>query len=63
MDLVKRIQIRRDMENTWVMFDHVKHLKDWTTLAYYVYDSKYYKVLMIACSNMQSTDGRAQTLL
>ena len=26
------------MENSWIMFDHVKRLKDWTTLACHVYD-------------------------
>ena len=45
------------------MFDYVKCLKDWTTLACHVYDSKYCKVLTIACCDMQSEDGRAQTIL
>jgi hypothetical protein len=50
------------MENSWIMFDHVKCLKDWTTLACHVYNSKYCKVLTIACCDMQSEDGVAQTL-
>jgi hypothetical protein len=50
------------MKNLWIMFDHVKCLKDWTTLACYVYDSKYCTVLTIACCDMQSEDGIAQTL-
>ena len=33
------------MENFWIMFNHVKHLKNWTTMAYHVYDSQYYKFL------------------
>ena len=51
------------MEISWIIFDHVKHLKNWTTLACHVYDNKYYKVLTIAYCDMQSEDGRAQTLL
>src|ERR1700737_2135863 len=43
------------------MFDHVKCLKGWTTLVCHVYDSKYCKVLTIACCDMQSEDGVAQT--
>ena len=49
VDLVKRMRMIRDMENSWIMFDHVKRLKDKTTLTCHVYDSKYCKVLRIAC--------------
>ena len=52
VDLVKRMQVGGDMENSWIMFDHVKRLKDWTTLACHVYDSKYCKMLTIACCDM-----------
>ena len=44
------------------MFDHVKCLKDRFTFAYYVYDSKYCKILIIVCCDMQSEDGTIQTL-
>ena len=44
------------------MFDHVKRLKDMTTLACHMCDSKYCKVLTIACCDMQSKDGIVQTL-
>ena len=50
------------MENSWIMFDHVKHLKDWTTMACHVYDSRYCKVLTIVCCDMQSEDGAAQII-
>jgi hypothetical protein len=30
-----------------MMFDHVKHVKGWMTLAYHVYDFFYCKVTMI----------------
>ena len=62
VELVKRMQVGGDMENSWIMFDHVKRLKDWTTMACHVYDSRYCKVLTIACCDMQSEDGAAQTL-
>jgi hypothetical protein len=45
------------------MYDHVKRMKDWTTLACHVYDSKYCKVMTITCCDMQSEDGAAQPLL
>jgi hypothetical protein len=62
VDLVKRMQCGGDMENSWIMFDHVKRLQDWTTMACHVYDSKHCKVLTIACCDMQSEDARAQTI-
>ena len=40
------------MEYLCILFDHVKRLKDWTTLACHIYDSKYYKVLTIACCHV-----------
>ena len=48
VDHVKHMEVEGDMENSWVMFDHVKRLKDWTTLACHVYASKYRKVFTIA---------------
>ena len=56
VDLVKRIQVGGDMENSWIMFDHVKHMKDRTALAYQIYN-KYCKMLTIVCRDMQSVDG------
>ena len=44
------------------MFDHVKCLKVWTTFVCHVYDSKYCKVLTIACCNMQSEDDTDHTI-
>lgn len=59
MDLVKRMQVGKDMEIS--MFDHVKRLKDQSSLACHVYDSQYYKVLTIACYDTQVKDDMAQT--
>ncbi len=43
-DLVKQMQPRGDLQTTWIMFDHVKRIKGWTTFTYHVCDSFYYKV-------------------
>ena len=45
------------MENSSIMFNYIKHVKDWTTMACHVYDSRYCKILTIACCDMQSEDG------
>jgi hypothetical protein len=39
--LVNRMQPRGDLEHAWIMFDHVKRVKNWTTMACHVYDSAY----------------------
>ena len=62
VNLVKRMYVGGGMENSWITFEHVKRLKDWTTFACHVYNNKYCKVLTIACCDMQSEDGIAQTL-
>ena len=63
MELVKRMQVGRggDMENSWIMFDHVKRVRIWTTMVCHVYDSRYYKVLTIACCDIQLEAGTTQT--
>ena len=41
VNIVKRMQVGGDMENSWIMFDHVKRLKGWTTLAYHTSTIRY----------------------
>ena len=60
--LVKKMKVGGDMDNSWIMFDHIKRLKNWTTIACHVYDSRYCKVLTIVCCDMQSEDGLVQIL-
>ena len=60
VDLVKRMQTGGDLENCWIMFDHVKRVKHWTTMGCHVYDSTYCRVMTIACCDMQSEDTDAQ---
>jgi hypothetical protein len=50
------------MQNSWIMFDHVKRLKEWTTMACHVYNNRYCEVLTIVCCGIQSIDGATQTL-
>ena len=60
IDLVKRMQPDKDLENAWMMFDHVKRVRQWTTMACHVYDSTYCRVMIIASCDMQSEDYDAQ---
>jgi hypothetical protein len=59
VDLVKRMQPDEDLENAWMMFDHVKRIRQWITMAWYVYDSTYCGVMTIASCDMQSEDSEA----
>jgi hypothetical protein len=61
--LVRRMQPGGDLENAWIMFDHVKRIKQWTTMACHVYDSAYCRVMTIAVCDMQSEDAAAQMVL
>lgn len=45
------------------MFDHVKHIKHWTTMVCHVYDSVYCWIMTIAVCDMQSKDAIAQSVL
>lgn len=63
VDLVKRMQPAGDLQDAWIMFDHVKRTKGWTTMGCHVYDSQYCRVMTIAVCDMQSEDERAQSML
>jgi uncharacterized membrane protein len=52
MSIVTRMQLARDLHNTWIMFDHVKCIASWTTMACHVYDLAYCKVMTIAIFDM-----------
>ena len=62
VDLVKRMQAGGNLQCSWLMFDHVKRVKEWTTMACHVYNSLYCKVMTIAVCDMQSEDYTAQVL-
>jgi hypothetical protein len=63
MDLVKRMQLGRDLENAWLIFDHVERVQEWTTMACHVYDATYCKVMTIAVCDMQSEDTKVQCIM
>jgi hypothetical protein len=63
VDLVKRMQRGGDLQDAWIMFDHVKRVKKWITTACHIYDSAYYCVITVAVCNMQSEDAAAQSIL
>jgi hypothetical protein len=52
VDLVKQMQSGGDLQDAWIMFDHVKHVKKWTTMACHVYDFAYCLVMTIAICDM-----------
>ena len=60
VDLVKHMQPRGDLENAWLMFDHVMQVQEWTTMAYYVYDIAYCKIMTIAICDIQLKDTKVQ---
>jgi hypothetical protein len=53
VDLLKRMQPGGNLENVWLMFDHVKRVQEWTTMACHIYDATYCKVMTIAICDMQ----------
>ena len=62
VDLVKRMQPERDLQDCWIMFDHVKRMENWTTMASHVYNNKYCKVMTIAICDLQFEEAEAQEL-
>jgi hypothetical protein len=40
------------------MFDHIKRVKKWTSMAYHVYDSTYCHIMKIVVCNMQIEDAK-----
>jgi hypothetical protein len=52
LSLGHRMQPGGDLENEWVMFDHIKRIKEWTTFGVHVYDPNYRSVMTIAVCDM-----------
>jgi hypothetical protein len=52
-----------DLEDAWIMFDHVNRVKHWTIMACHVYDSTYYRVMSIVECDIQPKDATAQSVL
>ena len=63
VDLVTRMQPGGDLQDSSLMFDHVKRVSNWTTMACHVYDSQYCRVMTVAVCDMQSEDCEAQCVM
>ena len=63
MDLVKRMQRGGDLRNSWIMFDHVNRVKQWTTMACHVYEPSFCKVMTIAICDMKIEDVDSQVIM
>jgi hypothetical protein len=51
-DLVWQMQPGDNLQNVWMMFNHVKHVKGWTTMANHIYNPIYCKVMTIMVCDM-----------
>jgi hypothetical protein len=49
---VTQMQHVGDLQNIWIMFDHMNCVVGWTTMACHVYDRVYYKMLTIVVCDM-----------
>ncbi len=63
MSLVTQMQLVGDLQNVWIMFDHVKHVASWTTMFCHVYDSTYCKMMTIVICDMHSKDKEVQQVM
>jgi hypothetical protein len=59
--LIGRMQPGGNLENSWIMFDHVKCITNWTMMACHVYDLTYCKVMTIIICDMQIVQRHQST--
>ncbi len=57
------MQLGDDLQNAWMMFDHVKRVQGWMTMACHVYDLVYCKVMTIVVRDVQFKDMEARCIL
>ncbi len=62
-DLLRQMQPNDDLQNAWMMFDHIKCVQGWMTMGCHIYNLVYYKVMMITVYDMQSEDIESQCIL
>jgi hypothetical protein len=63
VDIVMCMQLGRDLENVWIIFDHVKCVQGWTTMGFHACDMAYCKILTIDICDMQSENVDSQILM
>ena len=54
VSLVCKMQLGGDLENEWIMFNHIKKVKDWTTFGIHVHNLDYYSMMTVDVCDMQS---------
>jgi len=52
IDIVKWMQLGDDLQDAWIMFNYVRQMKEWTTMACHVYDPKFCCVMTIIVCDM-----------
>jgi hypothetical protein len=57
------MQPNDDLQCVWMMFDHVKQVQGWMTMASHVYDLVYCKVMTIVVHDMQFENTKTQCIL
>jgi hypothetical protein len=57
------MQLGDDLQNVWIMFNHVNRVQRWMTMACHVYDLVYCKVMTITVYDMQFGDIKVQCIL
>ncbi len=58
-----QMQLGGDLQNAWIMFDHVKYVASWTTMVCHLYNHAYCKVMSIMICDMQFEDIEAQQIM
>jgi hypothetical protein len=52
-----------DLESAWMMFNHVKRVKGWTTMACHVYGLIYCKIMTLVVCDMKLKSTKPQCVL
>jgi hypothetical protein len=52
-----------DLQNTWIMFEHVKCVASSITMACHMYDPTYYKMMTIVICDLQYEDTKIQQIM
>lgn len=60
INFIRRMQPRNNFSHKYMIFDHIKQIKDWTTLACRVYDSIIERILAIACCDFERLSTHLQ---
>jgi hypothetical protein len=56
--LITLMQLAKDLQDAWIMFDHVKRVLSYITKTYHVYNPTYCKLMTIVVCDMQFEDTK-----